>query len=218
MIQLLPTQAGRPSCAPDTAFVTVLSNETYVPGALCLKHTLQQQGSVCPLYLVIDAASIGPRSRDLLAGSYGSSRLLPLTVLLHRISNHSSGTGPGRQLSGARLMPTAGWAKGTQQKLMLWAFPGYKRAVFLDIDLLVVANVDSLSWQEPFAGKHGCMCCCCGYSASRSPQRSYARRMWPCSGARVACGRWHAAVRMHMRGAGAGETGVGVAGRASSAR
>ena len=44
-----------------------------------------------------------------------------------------------------------GLAKRTHQKLLVFAMRGYKRAAYLDIDMLVTRNVDALLEQQPFA-------------------------------------------------------------------
>ena len=46
--------ASRPgTCAPDAAFVTLVANESYVDGAICLQSSLRRVNSACPLVLVV---------------------------------------------------------------------------------------------------------------------------------------------------------------------
>ena len=49
-LKLLPSPQR---CAPNATFVTLIANESYVPGAVCLQRSLARVGSRCPLTLVI---------------------------------------------------------------------------------------------------------------------------------------------------------------------
>ena len=40
-------------CAPNSAFVTLIANETYVSAALCLKKSMARVRSACPMILVV---------------------------------------------------------------------------------------------------------------------------------------------------------------------
>jgi hypothetical protein len=52
MLKLRPAPAA--GCASNATFVSLLSNESWVPGALCLLKAMAAVRSRCPLLLVVD--------------------------------------------------------------------------------------------------------------------------------------------------------------------
>ena len=217
---LEPPQA----CPAGVTFVTVLANETYAPGALCLRHSLRLVGSKCPITLVLDdlddRVPFSASTMSVLRSSFGPSYLLSLSDMYARVVSHNASAqypsqaerpppllsagvaqqSPVRRKGAARLsteararlreelktelkaelraelaqelrggagrrlratfsgashlsrLPRAGtWARGTHKKLLLWAMPGVSRAVFLDLDMLVVKNIDALAALPAFS-------------------------------------------------------------------
>lgn len=140
-------------CAPDSAFVTLIANETYVSGALCLRSSLQRVSSVCPLVLVV-ADPLSEPAMTQLTAAFGSGNVRRLSELRDRVGHHKAA---GRQLSQSTLKSTrqltrdGGWSRRTFQKLLLFALIEFRRAAFLDIDMLVARNIDVLLDQPPFA-------------------------------------------------------------------
>jgi hypothetical protein len=96
LLPLLARPASASACPPGATFVSLVSNESYVPA-----HT-----------------------------------------------HNASGAGHRRRL---RTLHPTGWVQNTHRKLLLWALPGFSKVVFLDIDILIVANVDALLREAPFA-------------------------------------------------------------------
>ena len=176
------------SCSPTSTYVTVLSNESYVPGALCLRHSLRLAGSRCNIVLVLDdlerndtqsgfqrRTTFSSEVTTRLLAAYGADSVLHLTDLYGRMLNYSqhhslnrsivtgarenrrfkSSSGTGRRLRSAsylsRLPRAHSWGSKTHQKLLVWALPGYHRAAFLDLDLLVTGNPDALLSAAPFS-------------------------------------------------------------------
>ena len=148
-------------CEPASTFVTIVANETYVGGALCLQRSLARVRSACPLTLIV-ADPLPQSAMDLLSAKFDPRSILLLSDLRTRLAAYQR----QQQLSGRRLeiaaQPPAltstrqlrraeGWAKRTHQKLLVFAMGGYKRAAYLDIDMLVTRNVDALLEQQPFA-------------------------------------------------------------------
>ena len=118
-----------PRCAgADVAFVTLLSGERYVPGALCLAHALRMVGSSCPIRLVIDdrtAAPLSARSLRQLAAAYSPEPHLLTSELMARIEAYSKGHPPaGRRLRSRNFAHPEGWKETTYLKLMVWAISG----------------------------------------------------------------------------------------------
>jgi len=152
--KLLPPRSSD-ACAPSAAFVTLVANETYVPGALCLRSSLLRVGSRCPLILVV-ADPLPEAAMAQLSAAFGERHIRRLSKLRERLDNYM--IPPGRRLlerstlrSTRQLTRSGGWARRTHQKLLLFALDGYRRSAFLDIDMLVARNVDALLDLEPFA-------------------------------------------------------------------
>ena len=148
------------SCAPDTAFVTLIANETYVPGALCLRRSLVRARSACPIVLVV-ADPLPSEAMAALSTEYGSSNIYRLSDLRRRLELFQQKVAARRlqeqkpveqPLRNTRQLRRAGgWARRTHQKLLLFALSGYRRMAFLDIDMLVARNVDAILDQPAFS-------------------------------------------------------------------
>ena len=108
-----------PRCAgPDVAFMTLLSGERYVPGALCLAHALRMVGSACPIRLVIDdrpAAPLSAGSLRRLKAAYTQPHLRT-SELMARIAAYNK--------SFQIHSPPKGWREVGYVKLMVWAISG----------------------------------------------------------------------------------------------
>ena len=154
LLPLLARPASASACPPGATFVSLVSNESYVPGALCLVRAMRKLGGTCPFLLLLDDLPAPPgahvalsaASTSSLAQAYGGrTQLLPLSALQARLVAHThnaSGAGHRRRL---RTLHPTGWVQNTHRKLLLWALPGFSKVVFLDIDILIVANVDRLA-------------------------------------------------------------------------
>ena len=157
LYKLLPTRPAG-ACAPGAAFVTLIANETYVPGAICLRRSLERVRSVCPLVLVV-ADPLPQEAMAELTAAFGNENVRSLSQLRARVDAHRPAPpSAGRRMlqeaplkSTRQLIRAGGWAKRTHQKLLLFALDGYRRAAFLDIDMLVARNIDALLDQPPFA-------------------------------------------------------------------
>jgi len=168
------------TCTQDAAFVTLVANETYVEGALCLRKSLLRVGSACPLVLVV-ADPLPVAAMGELDAAFHPSNIRKLSDLRQRVDRYeqrllrqrvegvtaplqsglaSEGASSRRMQQSESAVPikstrqlqrARGWAQRTHQKLLLFALQGYKRAAFLDIDMLVVRNIDALLEVAPFA-------------------------------------------------------------------
>ena len=178
VLQSLFNSSHPGSCAPDAAFVTLVANESYVQGALCLRQSLARVGSACPLVLVV-ADPLPAEAMSALEAGFNASHLVSLSALRQRLDRYEQRQLArrvradeqkqlvGRRLSVSRQLSQAaagaplrntrqltragGWARRTHQKLLLFALRGYRKAAFLDIDMLVLRNIDVLLDQPAFA-------------------------------------------------------------------
>ncbi|BGP39360.1 hypothetical protein JCM10449v2_003298 [Rhodotorula kratochvilovae] len=134
------------NAAPRRAFVTLLTNDRYLPGLLLLNHTLQQVGTKYPL-VVLTTPSF-PEERIALLETLGM-RTKRIELLEPR----------------GEMMLIAERFKDTWSKLQAFALTEYERVVLLDCDMTVFAPIDSLlddpsllpssSW---IAAAHSCVC------------------------------------------------------------
>lgn len=209
---LLPPPAA--ACHPQAAFVSVLSDEAYVRGAICLRRSMRLARSRCPFLLLIDdlprAKPLSPSALASLTEAYGSGFILYLSELHQRTLNFTQSPGVESQRLGAqagsatqsegaleqgtgralrsirqstarasggfissrnasliavssdaqrrvrsstsilsRLPRSEFWGSKTHQKVLVWAIPHWRRAVFLDLDLLVMRNIDAITFEAP---------------------------------------------------------------------
>lgn len=140
--QLMQQQQRLASACANTSFVTLVTGSRYAVAAACLPRQMQMVDSACPILLVYDDADdLLPVS--LLRSSYGEKNMIPLSHLKRRYSNwHNTMSIDSGVMNRRRLYGTTE-THNTHQKLWLWALP-MKTAVFLDIDMLVLRNIDSL--------------------------------------------------------------------------
>ena len=147
------------ACAPAAAFVTLIANETFVPGALCLARSMQRVHSRCPLVLAV-ADPLPAAAMAELRTAFNASLIRPLSELRSRVDHYKQlqASSAGRRLAATAALKTTrqltragGWARRTHQKLLLFGLEGYRRAAFLDIDMLVARNIDAILDQPPFA-------------------------------------------------------------------
>jgi hypothetical protein len=164
------------SCAPGATFVTLVANESYVQGALCLVRSLERVRSACPLEVVV--ADLPADALAALSVGFNASRIRPLSELRRRLdryeqrmlSRHVKEEEQRQAAGGRRLLQqppkprsagvlrntrelkrAGGWARRTHQKLLLFALRGFQKAAFLDIDMLLVRNIDALLEQPAFS-------------------------------------------------------------------
>ena len=133
------------SCIGNATFVTLLSGERYASAASCLPKQLAQMNSSCPLLLVFNDKDSSIPLDKLRSAYSGRHSMLPLSTLTMRHPAHEQST----RSSGRMLLSTSREATTTHLKIWLWALRLPGRAVFLDLDILLVRNVDELLRIQP---------------------------------------------------------------------
>lgn len=113
-----------------SAIATLLTNEAYLPGALTLAHTLRALGTEHTLVVLVDDARLSARSVLLVEAAYDrmvsiSDRIVhaPTQPVVHHLGRPELAV--------------------TFSKLLLWDQP-YRQVLYLDCDVLPLANLDHL--------------------------------------------------------------------------
>ena len=129
------------------AYVTLVTNGDYLPGARALVRSLALSGTGADVVVMhtphVDAAELAP-----LGARLAACRLLP--------TSDGFDAAHSRQAQHARAPFTKGEKPGFHTpldnfvKLRLWQLP-YERAVFLDSDTIVVRNIDRLFHYPEFS-------------------------------------------------------------------
>lgn len=118
------------------AYITLLSNERYYPGVVALSRMLQAVVSKHPLYCVLSASVDRNIEEHLLAEGIACVRLKSHIEALNVIAAEHC---------------YSHW-NNTFDKLQIWGLTQFEKIVFLDSDILVLNNIDSLFDHEPFSG------------------------------------------------------------------
>ena len=145
--------ASSRTCPHNGSFVTLLNSDSFVGAALCLHRQLRQVQSNCPLVLLYDdrSADLSTASVALLESTYGAVNMVPITSLVVAFEQRSRASAgelaPGhlrpRVTHGRRLYSDV---RQTHAKLWIWALSPqrFPRVAYLDLDVLVLANIDDL--------------------------------------------------------------------------
>lgn len=110
-----------------SAIATLLTSESYLPGALTLAHTLRTLGTQHPIVVLLDETQVSVRSNQLLEAAY--DRIIPISDQLV--------TSSGIDRLGRPELAV------TFSKLLLWN-ESYHQILYLDCDVLPLTNVDHL--------------------------------------------------------------------------
>jgi glycogenin len=110
------------------AYITLLSTSSYLPGVACLAASLRNTGTRVPLVVAV-SSDVAPELRRQLEALQGVSRVLVL---------------PGSDLLPADVLGQQHhWAR-TFDKLRLFGLTEFSKLVYLDSDMVVLQNLDSL--------------------------------------------------------------------------
>lgn len=141
-------------CQESSCWVTLVTNQSYIPGAIILAHSLDKHNSKYPL-IVQYTSSIGDEALQALEEEARTSRRLRLhrvDLLLPRKDQENTGSVAQR-------------FKDTFTKLRAFGVHklGFTRAVFLDADMAVFQNPDEifeskLPDRDWLGANHACVC------------------------------------------------------------
>lgn len=127
------------------AFVTLLSNESYLKGVIALNRALKEVGSIYPLYCMLSASV----KRELVKCLEIEGIPYIFLAQTHFTDNNELKEGNFSHWS------------NTFDKLQMWGLTQFEKIVFLDSDMLILRNLDSLFDKKPFsavpAGYSSCL-------------------------------------------------------------
>ena len=156
------------NCASGGSFTSLLLGDELVPAALCLRKQLLKSSS-CPLVLVYDVRSLSTVNEARIVTVFGSSNLIKLEDLLLRATPtirraRLTALGVrGRKVAGrltndtfAAQTSSSRWEAQALKKLWLFALPEerFPLACFVDLDVLIQANLDPLLDPRLLSGSH----------------------------------------------------------------
>lgn len=118
------------------AYITLLSNERYIPGVKALNKALRNVGSKYPLYCAL-SLSVSKVCADTLEKAGIKYLYLSSSVL-------------GEQTKGFN-QSFKHW-EYTFDKLKVWEFEQFDKLIYLDSDMLILGNLDHLFEKEAFSG------------------------------------------------------------------
>ena len=117
------------------AYVTLLSNKSYLEGVLVLSRSLKAVQAQYPLYCVLSVSVDNEVQKELEQEGIGCIRLAHAAV-----DGNVNPEGQG----------FSHW-NFTFDKLQIWGLTQFEKIVFLDSDMLIVNNIDELFEREPFS-------------------------------------------------------------------
>lgn len=145
------------------AWVTLLTQPSYLPGVRTLRASLERSGSAYPLVVMVTEGIDAP-SRQLLADD---------GCVLRRVEPLRPANGLPDSYANARFAEV--WTK-----LEAWRLTSYERVVVLDADMLVTQNMDELFTIDlppgTIAACHACRCNpnrIASYPASWTPEHCF---------------------------------------------
>lgn len=129
------------TCAPATSFVTILDGGYLLPQLRCMRDRLSSVRSACPLLVVAHgSAALTGGPMEALQALVGKSNVMRSSQLLNQHTRNATVPMGRRLYTDARA-----FFSGTMiVKLHLWVLTRYKRLAFLDLDVVIVSNPDTL--------------------------------------------------------------------------
>lgn len=113
------------------AYVTLLINDSYVPGALVLAHSLRKTGTKHKLVILVDTATVSPHSRALVEKAFDElikidddKMFMPVDVVTKKL---------GRPQLAVTLT-----------KILIWKLTQFDHIIYLDADTIPLKSLDHL--------------------------------------------------------------------------
>lgn len=123
------------NCMDTQAYITLLSSKNYLNGVIVLHRSLGNTGAKYPLYCVLSTSVDNETEQKLVNEGIKCIRLNCVAV-------ENDANADGGALS---------YWNYTFDKLLVWGLTQFEKIVFLDSDMMVVRNIDSLFECEPFS-------------------------------------------------------------------
>ena len=117
------------------AYITLLSDNSYYKGVLILYRSLKKVGTKYPFYCLLSLSINLETENNLIKDGIACIRL-------SRVAVDEKLNPDGLAFSHWNL---------TFDKLQIWGLTQFEKIVFLDSDMLIVRNIDSLFDKEPFS-------------------------------------------------------------------
>lgn len=117
------------------AFVTMVTSDSYVAGALVLAHSLREAGTTYPIECIV-TSNVSQESIGIMRKTFSG---------VHVVEKLDSASTENLRLLGR---PELG---STVTKIQLWTLEHLEKAVYLDADMLVLRNIDDLFEREEFS-------------------------------------------------------------------
>ncbi|TID29530.1 hypothetical protein CANINC_001925 [Pichia inconspicua] len=126
------------------AYVTLLLNTDYLPGTLTVVQSLRQTGSTVPIILLVSKKNVSKEAYDLILESCFFERIIDVDSYLLESRNRFELNDLLKRLD----------LSLTLTKLNVWRLTDYERFVYLDSDIHVYQNIDSLFHILPELSSH----------------------------------------------------------------
>ena len=136
----------------DGSFVTLITTDSYMEAAVCLRKQLRLVKSICDIVLVYDDAALSAASVATLQSAFDA--MVPLTSLVNRShaqiarARQESLSVRGKAFAGRLTGEGRGGGLAAQSMLKVWlyALPAsrFPLVCFLDLDLLITTSIDHL--------------------------------------------------------------------------
>lgn len=117
------------------AFVTMVTSDSYVAGALVLAHSLKETSTAFPIECIV-SSNVSHESVGIMRKTFSH---------VHVVEKLDSASNENLRLLGR---PELG---STVTKIQLWTLEHLDKAVYLDADMLVLKNIDDLFEREEFS-------------------------------------------------------------------
>ena len=162
MVPIMTSQTAS-TCRRNSTYATLINSDSYVGAALCLRAQLRRVRSACPLLLLFDdrLGRMSAEAVETLRNAFGTEQMTSIATLASASSAWTHEQYPrhtSRMQSGRRLYAEV---SQTHAKVFVWALP-FERVVYLDLDVLLLANIDDVFEVELTPRQHLAATACPG--------------------------------------------------------
>jgi hypothetical protein len=130
---------------PPRAWITLLTNAEYAPGVKALHNSLVLADSAYPLIVMVTPGVPESTLKELHGMAEASSSDGEVSLIVRPVAVLALPDGPGDRVAAYASPHFA----ETWSKLRAWELDEYERLAYLDADMCIVRNIDSLLEGEP---------------------------------------------------------------------